>query len=134
MTGRKFVRVLIVVFVAALITYFVTTPRGSEVALTGMVDRKSPDQRAVDESAGGRRLRGEKGRADRGVGSNGVGSEPCRGESECSDPRIGGAGGAAHLLVYGPAERGLDSTSARHHSGDERAIGSGARGAVAQPG
>src|SRR6185437_5490947 len=41
MTGRKFVRVLIVVFVAALITYFVTTPRGSEVALTGMVDGNS---------------------------------------------------------------------------------------------
>lgn len=41
MTGRKFVRVLIVVFVIALVAYLVTTPRGGELALTGITDANS---------------------------------------------------------------------------------------------
>lgn len=41
MTGRRFVRVLIAVFVIALVVYFLTTPRGSEIRLTGVVDANS---------------------------------------------------------------------------------------------
>ncbi len=38
MTGRKFLRVVIVLFLVALAFYFFTTPRGSEIPLTGTVD------------------------------------------------------------------------------------------------
>ena len=38
MTGRKFLRVLIVLFLVALAFYLLTTPRGSDIPLTGIVD------------------------------------------------------------------------------------------------
>src|ERR1700683_3501237 len=38
MTGRRFLRVLGVLFLVALGFYFLTTPRGSDIPLTGMVD------------------------------------------------------------------------------------------------
>lgn len=38
MTGKKFVRVLVVLFLIALTVYLLTTPRGSEIPLTGVVD------------------------------------------------------------------------------------------------
>jgi HlyD family secretion protein len=38
MTGRKFVVVLSVLFLIALVVYFLTTPRGSDIPLTGVVD------------------------------------------------------------------------------------------------
>jgi HlyD family secretion protein len=38
MTGRKFVFVLGTLFVIALVVYFLTTPRGSDIPLTGVVD------------------------------------------------------------------------------------------------
>ena len=38
MTGRKFVFVLGTLFVIALVVYFVTTPRGADIPLTGVID------------------------------------------------------------------------------------------------
>jgi HlyD family secretion protein len=38
MTGKKFVVLLSIVFVIALVIYFVTTPRGNDIPLTGFVD------------------------------------------------------------------------------------------------
>jgi HlyD family secretion protein len=38
MTGRKFLRVLAVLFLVALGFYWLTTPRGSDIPLTGIVD------------------------------------------------------------------------------------------------
>jgi HlyD family secretion protein len=38
MTGRKFVVVLSVLFLIALVVYFLTTPRGTDIPLTGVVD------------------------------------------------------------------------------------------------
>ena len=38
MTGKKFVRVLGVLFLVALAVYLLTTPRGSDIPLTGVVD------------------------------------------------------------------------------------------------
>jgi HlyD family secretion protein len=38
MTGRKFVVVLGTLFVIALVVYFVTTPRGADIPLTGVLD------------------------------------------------------------------------------------------------
>ena len=38
MTGRKFLRVLGVLFLVALTFYLLTTPRGSDIPLTGIVD------------------------------------------------------------------------------------------------
>jgi len=38
MTGRKFLRVLAVLFIVALAFYLLTTPRGSDIPLTGTVD------------------------------------------------------------------------------------------------
>ena len=38
MTGRKFLRVLGVLFVVALTFYLLTTPRGNDIPLTGTVD------------------------------------------------------------------------------------------------
>lgn len=38
MTGRKFLGVITVLFLMALLVYFLTTPKGSDVPLTGIVD------------------------------------------------------------------------------------------------
>ena len=38
MTGKKFIRLLAILFVIALIFYLATTPRGSEIPLTGIID------------------------------------------------------------------------------------------------
>ncbi len=38
MTGRKFLRVLGVLFLVALAFYLFTTPRGSDIPLTGVID------------------------------------------------------------------------------------------------
>ena len=38
MTGRRFLRILVVLFVVALGSYLLTTPRGSDIPLTGIVD------------------------------------------------------------------------------------------------
>src|SRR6201984_1924203 len=38
MTGRKFIVVIGMVFLIALIVYFVTTPKGSDIPLIGVVD------------------------------------------------------------------------------------------------
>src|SRR6202021_831806 len=38
MTGRKFIVVIGMVFLIALIVYFATTPKGSDISLIGVVD------------------------------------------------------------------------------------------------
>src|ERR1700731_899503 len=38
MTGRKFIVVIGMVFLIALIVYFATTPKGSDISLVGVVD------------------------------------------------------------------------------------------------
>src|SRR5580692_240735 len=38
MTGKKFVVLLSIVFVIALAIYILTTPRGSDIPLTGVID------------------------------------------------------------------------------------------------
>src|ERR1700685_578212 len=38
MTGKKFVVLLTIVFVIALVIYLVTTPRGNDIPLTGFLD------------------------------------------------------------------------------------------------
>src|SRR5580658_6590313 len=38
MTGKKFIILLLIVFTIAVVIYVSTTPRGSEIPLTGVVD------------------------------------------------------------------------------------------------
>jgi multidrug efflux pump subunit AcrA (membrane-fusion protein) len=38
MTGRKFIVVIGMVFLIALVVYFATTPKGSDIPLIGVVD------------------------------------------------------------------------------------------------